>query len=488
MFIGIDLGTSGVKLLLVSKDGKVIKSISKTYPIYYSNGNWSEQYPHEWWFSTKEGIKELIKDIDKGKVKGISFSGQMHGLVMLDEENEVIRPAILWNDGRCQKETDYLNNVIGKEKLIKYTGNIAFAGFTAPKILWIKKHEPENFKKIKMLLLPKDYLVYCFTGLFSTDYSDASGTLLLDVKNKKWSKEMCDIIGVDESQLPTLHESYDFISVIKEDIAKELGLSLDVKIIAGAGDNAAAAVGTGTVNNGSCNISLGTSGTIFISNDKYVCDNKFPIHSFAHANGKYHLMECILSAASCNKWWIEEILQSSYQKEQQNLSELMGKNDIYFLPYLMGERCPHNDTDARGGFIGIRANTTRGQLTLAVMEGVAFALKECLDIVEKINSEIFCTTLCGGGAKSVLWANIIANVLNKPVNFVETEQGPGFGAAILAMVGCGEYETIESATKKIVHIVKIINPSNEIAKKYQAKFEIYKKLYQSLKTTFKIWN
>ena len=488
MFIGIDLGTSGLKLLLVSKTGKVVKNITKTYPIFYSNGNWSEQHPQDWWNATKEGVKELIEGTDKESIKGISFGGQMHGLVMLDENNAVIRPAILWNDGRCQTETDYLNNVIGTKILVNYTGNIAFAGFTAPKILWIKEHEPKNFEKIKMILLPKDYLAYCFTGLFSTDYSDASGTLLLDVENKMWSKEMCQIVGIDESQLPKLYESYDVVGTIKEDIAKELGLPLDVKIIAGAGDNAAAAVGTGTVNNGSCNVSLGTSGTIFISNDKYICDSNVPIHSFDHANGKYHLMGCILSAASCNKWWVEEVLESNHQKEQENLFELMGKNDVYFLPYLMGERCPHNDTNARAGFIGMRANTTRKELTLAVLEGVAFALKECLDIVEKTGINIPSTTLCGGGAKSTLWANMIANIFDKPVNFVETEQGPGFGAAILAMVGCKEYETLEEATNAIVHIVKTINPNKEIAKNYKAKFEIYKKLYQALKPIYKNWD
>lgn len=488
MFIGIDLGTSGVKLLLVSKDGKVIKSHTESYPIYYLNGNWSEQNPTDWWNATKEGLKALLIDVDKSEVKGISFGGQMHGLVMLDENNDVIRPAILWNDGRCQEETDYLNNVIGKETLVDLTGNIAFAGFTAPKILWVKEHEYENFQKMKMILLPKDYLAYCFTGIFSTDYSDASGTLLLDVNNKIWSKEMCNIIGVTESQLPKLYESYDVIGTIKEEIANELGLSLDVKIIAGAGDNAAAAVGTGTVNNGSCNVSLGTSGTIFISNDSYICDKNVPIHSFDHANGKYHLMGCILSAASCNKWWVEDVLDSNHQKEQENLFELMGKNDIYFLPYLMGERCPHNDTDARAGFIGMRANTTRGELTLAVLEGVSFALKECLDIVEELGISIPSTTLCGGGAKSLLWANMIANIFNKPVNFVETEQGPGFGAAILAMVGCKAYETVEEATNEIVHIVKTIYPEKEIAELYKPKFENFKNLYQALKPVFKTWN
>ena len=245
MYLGIDLGTSGVKLLLVDSCGKLINSHAEAYPIYYSNDNWSEQNPIDWWEQTKSGIQILLKDFDKSLIKGISFGGQMHGLVMLDDKNDVIRPAILWNDGRCQNQTDFLNNVIGKDTLVKFTGNIAFAGFTAPKILWVKENEYTNFEKIKMILLPKDYLAFKFSGVFSTDYSDAAGTLLLDVENKKWSKEMCDIVGVSFEQLPRLYESYDVVGTIKKEIAEELGLPCDTKIIAGAGDNAAAAVGTG---------------------------------------------------------------------------------------------------------------------------------------------------------------------------------------------------------------------------------------------------
>lgn len=487
MYIGIDLGTSGVKLLLVDSFGKVINSHTETYPIFYSNGNWSEQNPSDWWNATIAGLKCLLNDTDKSQVKGISFGGQMHGLVMLDKNNEVIRPAILWNDGRCDKETDYLNNVIGKETLVKYTGNIAFAGFTAPKILWIKEHEYQNYEKMNMILLPKDYLAYRFSGVFSTDYSDASGMLLLDVEHKCWSEKMCEIIGVNTNQLPQLYESYDVVGNIKKDVAIELGLPLDVKVIAGAGDNAAAAVGTGTVSDNTCNVSLGTSGTVFISANNYVCDEKLPIHAFAHANGKYHLMGCILAAASCNKWWVEETLESEHQKEQENLADFIGNNDIYFLPYLMGERCPHNDTNARGAFIGMRANTSRGQLTLSVLEGVAFALKECMDIAEANGVIISRTTLCGGGAKSALWAKVIANIFNKPIDFVETEQGPGFGAAILAMVGCGAYATVEEACRNIVHITRSIEPDAVIAQKYQPKYEVFKALYQSLKPVFNKW-
>ena len=264
LYIGVDLGTSAVKLLLMDQDGKIQKIVSREYPLSFPHPGWSEQNPQDWWTQSLEGIKELTAECDKSQVAGISFGGQMHGLVILDKEDQVIRPAILWNDGRTTKETDYLNNVIGKEKLSQYTANIAFAGFTAPKILWVKENEPENFAKIEKIMLPKDYLAYMLSGTHCSDYSDASGMLLMDVQNKCWSKEMIEICGIKESQLPKLFESYEVVGTLKPEVAKELGIPETCKIVAGAGDNAAAAVGTGTVGDGMCNISLGTSGTIFI--------------------------------------------------------------------------------------------------------------------------------------------------------------------------------------------------------------------------------
>ncbi|MGI6782031.1 MAG: xylulokinase [Acholeplasmataceae bacterium] len=488
MYIGIDLGTSSVKLVLVSKNGKVIREVTKNYPIYHLNKNWSEQNPNDWWDSTVSALEDILISTDKEKIKGISVAGQMHGLVILDSEDNIIRPAILWNDGRAFQETDYLNNVVGKERLVEYTGNFAFAGFTAPKLLWLKKHEINNFNKIKTILLPKDYLVFRLTGHYSTDYSDASGTLLFDVKNKRWSSEMCEIIGVNQNQLPQLHESYEVVGNVKEDIANKFGISKTVKIIAGASDNAAAAIGTGTVNTNSCNVSLGTSGTVFVSTDRFFSDNELPIHSFNHANGKYHLMGCILSAASCNGWWVENILKSTYMIEHSNLDYLLGKNDVYFLPYLVGERCPHNDTDAKGAFIGIRMNTTREELSLSVLEGVGFALKECFDVIEKKGLILDRTTLCGGGAKSTIWAKILCNIFNKSIDFLENDHGPSLGAAILAMVGCKEYVNVEEACNNIIRITHSIEPETNLVKEYQKKYQIYKKLYHSLKNNYKNWD
>ena len=289
-YIGIDLGTSAVKLLLMEESGKICNIVSKEYPLFFPHPGWSEQNPQDWFAQSMEGMKELTKDIDRKEVAGIGFGGQMHGLVTLDENDQVIRPAILWNDGRTQEETEYLNNEIGKNKLSEYTANIAFAGFTAPKILWMKKNEPDKFARIAKIMLPKDYLAYCLSGSFCTDVSDASGMLLLDVKNRCWSKEMMEICGVKEEQLPKLYESWQVVGTLKKSIADELGFSENVKVVAGAGDNAAAAVGTGTVGDGQCNISLGTSGTIFISSKDFGVDENNALHSFCHADGSYHLM------------------------------------------------------------------------------------------------------------------------------------------------------------------------------------------------------
>ena len=483
-YIGIDLGTSGLKLLLVAADGTILSENTQTYPVSYPHPGWSEQNPEDWFAAVLRGLHELLAGQDKSAVKGISFGGQMHGLVALDKDDNVIRPAILWNDGRTEEEVAYLNGTIGKDKLSAWTGNIAFAGFTAPKILWMRKHEPENFAKISKIMLPKDYLAYRLSGAFSTDLSDASGMLLLDVQNRRWSKEMLELCGITEGMLPKLHESFEVVGTLKEEIAKEFGLS-GVKVIAGAGDNAAAAVGTGVVGEGGCNISLGTSGTLFVSSKAYREDKVNALHSFCHADGGWHLMGCILSAASCNSWWVNGILESSdYKKEEAGLDAYMGKNDVYFLPYLMGERSPHNDVTARGAFIGMRPDTTRGLMTLAMLEGVTFALRDCLEAAKRNGVEIPRTKLCGGGAKSKLWRKIVANVMNMPVDIPQTEQGPGFGAAMLAMVGCGEYASVQAAADAIVRVRETVLPDPEVAAAYEERYRHFTKLYPALKGLF----
>ena len=484
-YIGIDLGTSSVKILLVRCDGEIEKTVSREYPIFYPHSGWSEQNPSDWYEQTIEGLKELLSEVDKSTVLGISFGGQMHGLVLLDENDNIIRPAILWNDGRTASQTAYLNEIIGQDKLMEHTANIAFAGFTAPKILWVKENEPENFAKIKKIMLPKDYLAYKLSGTFSTDYSDASGMLLLDVKNRCWSKKMCDICGINLDTLPTLFESYEKIGTLKPEVGALLGLG-EITIAAGAGDNAGAAIGTGISSSGDCNISLGTSGTVFISQDVFAKNECGALHNFCHANGKYHLMGCILSAASCNKWWVEEILGSTdFKNEEKNLDSLLGKNDVYFLPYLMGERTPHNDVDAKGAFIGMRPSTTRGQMTLAVLEGVAFALRDSLELARASGVKIESTKICGGGAKSELWRKIVANVLGIPVVRPLIEEGPSYGGAILAMVANGEFTNVGEATEKLIKSKDITHPVDEIKSLYNKKYDTFKLLYPALKNIYK---
>ena len=483
-FIGVDLGTSAVKLLLMDEEGKIVNIVSREYPLYFPHPGWSEQKPEDWWEQSKEGIRELVKDVDKSQVAGISFGGQMHGLVILDENDNVIRPAILWNDGRTAKQTDYLNTVIGKEKLSEYTANIAFAGFTVPKILWVKENEPDNFEKICKIMLPKDYLAYRLSGAFVSDYSDASGMLLMDVKNKCWSKEMAEICGISLEMLPELHESFDAVGTLKPEVAAELGLPETCKVVAGAGDNAAAAVGTGTVGDGMCNVSLGTSGTVFISSNKFGVDSHNALHAFAHADGHYHLMGCMLSAASCNKWWMDEIIRTKeYTKEQENITKL-GENNVFFLPYLMGERSPHNNPDARGTFIGLTMDTTREDMTQAVLEGVAFAIRDSFEVAKSLGIQIERTKICGGGAKSPLWRRMIANVLNIKVDRIESEEGPALGGAMLAAVACGVFSSVEEAAEKIVRVTETIEPEPELVEKYERQYQKFAKIYPTVKDLF----
>lgn len=486
LYIGIDLGTSSVKLLLVDESGGIINEVSKDYPVYYPKSGWSEQNPADWWKAVVDGIKELTEVFDKTKIAGIGCGGQMHGLVALDKNDNVIRPAILWNDGRTADEVEYLNDVIGKDVLSDNTANIAFAGFTAPKLLWMKKNEPELFEKISKIMLPKDYINYMLTGVHSCDYSDASGMLLLDVNNKCWSKKMLDFCSISEDMMPKLFESYENIGTLKKDVAEIFGLNYNVIVVAGAGDNAAAAIGTGTLGAGKCNISLGTSGTIFISSDRFGVDKNNALHAFAHADGNYHLMGCMLSAASCNKWFMDDILQDSdYSLIQSQITDdKLGRNQVFFLPYLMGERSPINDTNARGTFIGMTPDTTRADMLQAVLEGVAFAIRDSFEVAKSLGIQIKRSNICGGGAKSLLWKRIMANVLGIPLDTVKTEQGPGYGGAILAMVGSSEYKTVEEACAELVEISDTVYPDEKLTELYNKKYKQFSKIYPALKDIF----
>lgn len=489
LFIGVDLGTSATKLLLMDEQGNIRSTVTKAYSSEFPHPGWSQQNPEDWRRAVLEGIPELLKDADGREVAGIGCGGQMHGLVILDEDDRVIRPAILWNDGRTAKQVDYLNEAIGKDKLSKWTANIAFAGFTAPKILWVRENEPEHFARIAKIMLPKDYINYVLTGVHACDYSDASGMLLLDVEHRCWSREMLDICGVSEEQMPKLFESYQCIGTVKKEIAEQLGLGQNVKVAAGAGDNAAAAIGTGVVGEGGCNISLGTSGTLFISSKKFSVDKKNALHAFAHADGGYHLMGCMLSAASCNKWLMENILKTEdYHAEQAAIrEEHLGENHVYFLPYLMGERSPINDTNARGTLIGMTMDTTRADLTQAVLEGVAFAIRDSFEVARSQGIQIEKSMVCGGGAKSALWKKILSNVLNIELDSPESEQGPGMGGAMLAMVAEGTYSSVQEVCNRFVHVASVVYPDADLASKYEKQYQKFRKIYPACKNLFAEW-
>ncbi len=486
-YIGVDLGTSSVKLTLVDLDGRIERSASEEYPLSFPRPGWSEQDPQQWWDAFRRALGTLLEGVDASEIAAIGAGGQMHGLVVLDKDDNVIRPAILWNDGRTQAEVDFLNNGIGRERLSRLTGNIAFAGFTAPKLLWMGRNEQDGFRRIRRIMLPKDYINYRLTGVHATDCSDASGTLLLDVENRKWSEEMMDVCRVTRDMLPELHESWEVIGTVRDEVAAELGLPEGVKVVAGAGDNAAAAIGTGVAGDGLCNISLGTSGTIFISSDTFRVDPANALHSFAHADGGYHLMGCILSAASCNKWFYEDILGTSdYGQVWSGIrQDRLGRNQVFFLPYLMGERSPINDTDVRGTFVGLSMDTSRYDMAQAVMEGVAFALRDCLEVAKARGLRIRRSFICGGGAKSDIWRRIICNVLNLDLDIPKTETGPGMGGAMLAMTGDGAYDGVRRCMEEICTVRQSETVDPELDAMYERQYQKFRMIYPSVRDMYR---
>lgn len=487
-YIGIDLGTSAVKLLLMDERGGIANVVSKSYPVAYPHPGWSEQNPEDWWRAVREGVPELLAapGVDASQVRGIGCGGQMHGLVALDAQDEVIRPCILWNDGRTEDQVRYLNEEIGRNRLSALTGNIAFAGFTAPKLLWLREHEPENFARIAKIMLPKDYITYRLTGAFVTDVSDASGMLLLDVEHRCWSKEMLDICGMAEGQLPVLHESYEAVGTVRPEVAASLGLPAGVTVAAGAGDNAAAAVGCCAVGTGTCNISLGTSGTVFIPSEHFRVDPVNALHAFDHADGTYHLMGCILAAASCSGWFVGDILRAEdFDAEEVAIAPEPAPTDLpYFLPYLMGERSPHNDAAARAAFIGIRADTSRADLVRAVREGVAFAIRDCVEVARTQGIAPDHSTLCGGGAKSAFMRQLMADVLNMRLDLPETEQGPGYGGAMLAAVACGDWPSVQACAADLVRIRSSVKPRPDHVAAEERRYRIWRELYPALKPIY----
>lgn len=474
MYIGVDLGTSSVKCVLADGAGKILAAATEAYPLITKNDGWSEQNPSDWFNAVKKCIKRLPEEM-LAKVKGVSFSGQMHGLCCIDKSGEVIRPAILWNDQRTFEETDYLNNVIGEKNLIAATGNRAVTGFTAPKVLWVKKNEPENFAKIHKILLPKDYVAYKLSGVYATDVSDASGTLYFDVKNRKWSQYMLDILGISEDQLPAVYESYEAVGTILPELAEELKLNESAKIIIGGGDQAVGAIGTGTVKDGTASISLGTSGVLFVAGDEFFDDGKGSLHSFCHADGKYHTMGVTLSAAGSLKWWTDDLGVSDVGAL---IEETKDKpiDDLLFLPYLSGERSPINAPKVKGTFFGLTLASDRASMTKSVLEGVGFTLKNCLSVLRGAGLKVNSARVIGGGAKSPIWLQMLADITGLRLSTISTADGGALGAVILAMVGCGDEKDVATACGKIIREVETFLPDETRFAEYENKFVKFKRL------------
>ena len=475
-YLGIDLGTSSIKVSLATEEGNIIDSESADYPLLLPKVNWSEQNPDEWYNALILTLKNLGKRNDLSKVSSLSFSGQMHGLVLLDDQDLVIRPAILWNDSRVVDEVDYLNNEIGIATLIEETSNIALCGFTAPKILWVRNNEPENFKKIAKIMLPKDYLAYKLSGTFASDVSDLSGTLFFDVKNRCYSKKILDILGIKESQLPKIYNSYEVIGTVKEEFNKICGLPSTCKVVIGGGDQAVGATGTNTLTAGEMSISLGTSGVVFVPSKEYSYEPNGLVHSFRHTTGDFHLMGCTLSAMGSLKWWLEDILGTDdYNKELSSMPESI--SDIIFLPYLMGERSPINDPGAKGYFSNLSLFYKRSDLTKAVVEGICFSLYDVFNVMRNNGVKATSARVIGGGTKSKEFMQILADIFGIEMKTITTKDGGALGAIILAMVGDGLYETPNEAASKLVADKYSYLPNEEKHNQYKVKFEEYKKLY-----------
>lgn len=485
-FIGIDLGTSACKFLLMDEGGEILNITSRSYEVEFPRPGWSQQDPADWWRAVREGVPELLAGFDASRVAGIGCGGQMHGLVALDEKGQVIRPAILWNDGRTVEQVRYLNETVGTSRLLELTGNIAYAGFTAPKLLWMRDEEPDLFARIAHVMLPKDYLNHLLTGVYATDVSDASGTLLFDVARRTWSDEMLELCGLAAAQMPRVYESYEPIGTLLPEVAAELGLPEGVVVAAGAGDNAAAAVGTGAVGAGTMNISLGTSGTVFIPTEGFAAGVGDRIHSFCHADGAWHLMGCILSAASCNAWWATKVLGTDdLAAEQAGIDVRSADVSLpYFLPYLMGERTPLNDVNARGAFVGMSMSTSRSDLTRAVLEGVAFAVRDSVEIARSLGVAVSSSTVCGGGARSATWLQMLADILGIELVLPATEQGPGYGGAMLAAVATGAYESVATCAGAIVRERGRVTPNPALACAYERRYRLWRGLYPALRGSF----
>ncbi len=485
-YLGVDIGTGGSRAVVIDDRGKIVAQATEPHaPFDSPQPGWSEQDPDDWWRASSAAIRTVMTTVPADEIGAVSFSGQMHGSVFLDENDRVIRPALLWNDQRTEPQVEWLGHNIGDARIIELTGNRAVTGFTLPKLLWLRETEPENWTRVKTVLLPKDYIRLRLTGDKASDVADSSGTLMFDVRNRCWSDEMLAAVDLDVSILPRVYESTEITGVVSPDGASATGLKQSTPVVAGAGDNAAGAIGAGIVVPGSMGVTIGTSGVVFIVTDTPRFDPKGRTHSLCHAiPGRWHMTGVTLAAGYSLKWLRETIAPDrSYDELTAEAAKVRpGSDGLIWLPYLMGERSPHMDANARAGFIDLTASHTRGHLVRAVMEGVAFSLKESIDIFSGLGAPIDEIRLGGGGATSALWRQIQADVYGRSVSVIEGDEGAAMGAAILAGVGVGAWDSVDSACAEVIKIRETIEPNTEATILLEENYETYRSLYPALKS------
>ncbi len=499
-FVGIDIGTSGTKSLLIDAVGKILAQATVTYPLLTPHPGWTEQHPEDWWKATVQGVRTVLKKagIDGSHVGGIGLSGQMHGSVFLDARHTVIRPAILWNDQRTAAECKEIETRVGgPERVIELVSNPALTGFTAPKILWLRNHEPENFARVKKILLPKDYIRFRLTGAFATEVSDASGTLLLDVAHRRWSQEILQALDIPEDWLPQVVESPETTGTVSPQAAAELGLKPGVPVVGGGGDQAAGAVGTGVVKPGILSVALGTSGVVFAYSQAPLQDAWGRLHTFCHAvPDAWHVMGVMLAAGGSFQWFrnalgTEELARA--KAENRDVYDLLtemadsvppGAENLFFLPYLSGERTPHADPHARGAFVGLSLRHRKAHLVRAVLEGISFGLRDSLEIIRELKIPVREIRISGGGGKSPFWRQLLADIFGEEIVVLNVEEGPAFGAALLAAVGTGAFPSVEAACQASLQVVKRIQPNPERVRLYEERYQFFRNLYPALKEQF----
>jgi len=500
VFLGIDVGTSGTKTLAMRSDGRILASAVKEYPLSSPKPGWSEQNPDDWWQATQKTVRKVVRTakIKPADVDGIGLSGQMHGSVFLDSSGGVIRPALLWNDQRTATQCSEIESRAGgRRKLISMVANPALTGFTAPKILWLREHEPRNYAKTVKILLPKDYIRYRLTGEFATEVSDASGTLLLDVKRRRWCRPLLDKLSIDRELLPAVYESEEVSGNLTASVGKRLGLPAGVPVVGGGGDQAAGAVGNGIVRRGAISATMGTSGVVFAHSDEVQIDPQGRVHTFCHAvSGQWHVMGVVLSAGGSLQWYRNQLGDADVaaaKRKNVDPYELITKQaaeapagceGLYFLPYLTGERTPHADPYARGAWVGLSLRHGRPHLIRSVIEGATYAMRDCLEIIKNMDIPVREIRVSGGGARNEFWRQVQADIYGKKVVTINAEEGPAYGAALLAAAGTGAYKNVVEACGATIRVVDETGVGRAAKRTYDKAYPLYGKLYRSLKDDF----